>query len=190
MPSHHSRIISPSVQLHPAFEINTCYFSGYIQGISALPNSKSDSMDPFSITAGALGITGFAISSIVQLHDLIDSLAEAKTVVQDVASNLEGIQRPLAALDELKISNRAIADGVKDDLIKTGIAETVNNCGRACDDFTKNLEKWTKHSSTAKISLRDRLSVGIWNKERIRTFRTQVQSCQATVQLSVTSAQL
>jgi hypothetical protein len=37
-------------------------------------------MDPFSITVGALGITEFAISSIVQLHNFINGLAEAKEV--------------------------------------------------------------------------------------------------------------
>jgi hypothetical protein len=38
-------------------------------------------MDLFSITVGALGITGFATSSIVQLRDFINGLAEAKEVV-------------------------------------------------------------------------------------------------------------
>jgi hypothetical protein len=55
-------------------------------------------MDPFSITVGALGITEFAISSIDKLRDFINGLAEAKEVVQDIASTLEAVQRPLAAL--------------------------------------------------------------------------------------------
>ena len=147
-------------------------------------------MDPFSITVGALGITEFAISSIVRLRDFINGLAEAKEVVQDIASNLEGIERPLAALKKLSISDGATSTAAEEDLKKAGVAEAVNNCGDACDEFTKNLQKWTKHSSTMKLSLRDRFSVGIWNKEKIRTFRTQVQSCEATVQFAVTSTQL
>jgi hypothetical protein len=55
-------------------------------------------MDPFSITVGALGITDYAISSIAKLHEFINSLAEAKDVMQDIAANLEAVQRPLAAL--------------------------------------------------------------------------------------------
>lgn len=47
-------------------------------------------MDPFSITVGALGITEFAASSIVQLRNTINSIAEAKDVVQDIASKLGG----------------------------------------------------------------------------------------------------
>ncbi|OQV11243.1 hypothetical protein CLAIMM_15105 [Cladophialophora immunda] len=147
-------------------------------------------MDPLSITASTIGITQFAISSIVQLHDFIDNLAEAKEVVQDIATNLEGVQRPLAALKEITISDQETYAAAKADLEKTGVGEAVNKCGQACADFTENLKKWTKNSSDMKFSLRDRFSVGIWNREKIRTFRMQVQSCQATVQFAIASTQL
>lgn len=66
----------------------------------------------------------------------------------------------------------------------------MNKCGQTCTEFSKKLEQWTSHSSTTKLSLRDRMSVGLWNKEKIRTFRTQVHSCQAIVHFAITSAQL
>jgi hypothetical protein len=147
-------------------------------------------MDPLSITASTLGITQFAISSIVQLNDFINNLAEAKEVVQDIVSNLEAVQRPLAALEELTISDPATYTAAKVDLEKTGVVEAVNNCGQACSNFTDNLKRWTKHSGGTKLSFRDRFAVGVWNKEKIRTFRMQVQSCQATVHFAVTSTQL
>lgn len=147
-------------------------------------------MDPLSITASAIGITGFAMTSIVELRTLIDDLSEAQDVVQDVAANLANIERPLAALEQLHISDGATSSAAKEDLRKAGVAEAVNMCGDACSDFSKNLTKWTRHSSATKLSLRDRLSVGMWNREKVRTLRTQVQSCEATVQFAVTSAQL
>ncbi|PCG88134.1 Hypothetical protein PENO1_111970 [Penicillium occitanis (nom. inval.)] len=147
-------------------------------------------MDPFSITVGALGITGFALSSIDHLRDLIGSLADAKEVVQDIASTLEAIQRPLTSLEQLTISDHATYAEAKSDLENTGVAEAVNRCGQACADFTRRLQQWTKHSNNSKLSLRDRLSVGVWNREKIRTFRTQVQSCQAIVQFAIESTQL
>jgi hypothetical protein len=147
-------------------------------------------MDPLSITASAIGITGFATTSIVQLHSLIDGLSEAQDVVTDVASSLANIERPLAALEQLSISDEALSIATKEALKKTGVAEAVNKCGDACTEFSKNLTKWTKHSSTTKLSLRDRLSVGVWNREKIRTFRLQLQSCEATVHFAVTSTQL
>ncbi|KAF2998445.1 hypothetical protein E8E13_000859 [Curvularia kusanoi] len=147
-------------------------------------------MDPFSITAGAIGITGFATTSIVQLHSLIDSLSEAQDVVTDIASSLTSIERPLAALGQLSIADEATNIAIREDLRKTGLAEAINNCGDACNKFSKNLAKWTKHSSPTKLSLRDRLSVGVWNKEKIRTLRTHLLSCQATAEFAVTCTQL
>lgn len=147
-------------------------------------------MDPFSITVGALGITEFATSSIIRLRNTINSIAEAKDVLQDIVSSLEGIERPLAVLEQLSVSDKATSIAAKEDLKKAGVTEAVETCGKACAEFTENLQKWTKHSSTTKLSLRDRLLVGVWNKEKIRTFRTRVQSCEATVQFSVMSTQL
>lgn len=147
-------------------------------------------MDPVSITAATIGITEAALSSISHLRDFISSLAEAREAVQDIASTLEAIQRPLDALKQLQISDSATYAEAKTDLEKTGLAKAVNDCGQACDNFSKRLKKWTKHSSDSRLSLRDRLSVGVWNKEKIRTFRTQVQSCQAIVQFAIESTQL
>ena len=147
-------------------------------------------MDPLSITAGVVGITAFATTSIQQLHTLIHDLTEGEDVVQDVVSHLDGIERPLAALKQLSIEDGATSVTVKEDLKEAGVAEAVNKCGDACDEFGKNLKKWTKHSSSAKLALRDRLSIGVWNKEKIRAFRMQLQSCEAVVQFAVTSTQL
>jgi DNA-directed RNA polymerase subunit L len=147
-------------------------------------------MDPFSITVGALGITELAISSIEKLHNFINSLAEAKEVVQDIAASLEAIQHPLKALANLKIADSATSDAAKKDLKETGVAEAVNQCGQACAEFTKKLERWTKHPNGKKFSLRVRLSIGVWNKEKIRTLRTRVESCRAIVQFAIGSTQL
>lgn len=147
-------------------------------------------MDPLSITAGTIGITGLATASFVRLHNLINNISEARDVVTDVASSLANIQRPLDALEQLSILDEATSIAAKEDLRKTGVAEAVNKCGDACDEFSKNLTKWTRHSSTTKLSLRDRLSVGVWNREKVRTLRTQLQACEATVHFAVTSTQL
>lgn len=116
-------------------------------------------------------------------------MAEAKDLMHDLATDLDNIQRPLAALEGLDVADEEAFPAAIGDLKNTGIAEAVNSCGSACETFSKNLQKWTKHSA-AKSSFRDRFLVGVWNKEKFATFRTRVQSCQATVQLAVASAQL
>ncbi|RMD40943.1 hypothetical protein DV735_g4217, partial [Chaetothyriales sp. CBS 134920] len=147
-------------------------------------------MEAFNISATTLGISQFALSSIVQLHDFIESVAEAKEVIQDVASTLEGVQRPLATLEKLTISDPAIYAAAKGYLENIGVVEAVNSCGQACARLTDNMKQWTKHSgSDTQLSLRDRFSVGAWNRE-IRTFRMEVQSCYAMVNFAVTSMKL
>jgi len=147
-------------------------------------------MDPLSITAAAIGIADVAITRITQLHDMIENLTGVKEEMQDINSSLVAIRTPLTALEHLTISDENIATVAKDDLKKTGIAEAVNRCGHACAEFEKSLKRWTRHSTDARVSFRDRLTVGIWNKEKVCTFRTQVQSCQATVHFAVATAQL
>jgi hypothetical protein len=107
-----------------------------------------------------------------------------------MTSNLEAIQRSLSALNDLQISDDITYTEVKETLEKTGVAEAVNECGYACADFSEKLEQWTKHSSSTKLSLRDQLAVGFWNKEKLQTFRTQVHSCQAIVHFAIDSANL
>ena len=147
-------------------------------------------MDPFSITAGVIGITQATIASISSLRDYIESIAEAKQVVKDVSSDLQTVQLSLAALGDVNISNEQTYNLAKADLQKTGVAEAVNSCGKAAADFSKMLDRWTRHSSAGRLSLRDHLSIGVWNREKLGRFRTQVQSCRVTVQFAVQSTQL
>ncbi|KAH8702686.1 hypothetical protein GQ44DRAFT_50632 [Phaeosphaeriaceae sp. PMI808] len=98
-------------------------------------------MDSFSITASAIRTTRFATTSIVQLYSLINGLTEAKDVVVDVASSLANIERPLAVLEQLSISDEATLTAAKEDLKKASVAEAVNKCGNTCYELSKNLKK-------------------------------------------------
>jgi hypothetical protein len=147
-------------------------------------------MDPLSITAATIGITTFALTSIKQLRDTINDVAEVKEVIEDISTGLTGILAPLDSMRELFVPGNNISVAVKADLEKTRVADAVNKCGDLCNDFAKRLEKWTKHSSGEKLSVRDRLTVGLWNKEKISTLRISVRSCQSTVQFAVQTTQL
>ena len=63
-------------------------------------------MDPLSITAATIGITSFALSSIKQLRDNIDDVAEAKEVLEDISTDLTGILAPLDSLRVLLHASR------------------------------------------------------------------------------------
>ena len=147
-------------------------------------------MDPLSITAATIGITTFALTSIKQLRDTINDVTEVKEVIEDISTDLTGILGPLDSLRELLVPGSDIPAAAKADLERTGVADAVKKCGDLCNDFAKRLEKWTKHSSGSKLSLRDRLTVGLWNREKISTLRISVRSCQSRVQFAVQTTQL
>ncbi|KAF3904690.1 hypothetical protein ABW21_db0208864 [Orbilia brochopaga] len=128
-------------------------------------------MDPLSITAATVGISQFAIYSIVELHNFIESLGEAGDVVQDIASNLEAIQRPLNALKNLEVSDESTYRATKSELDRAGLPDAVNKCGEACAKFETKLKVWTSHSSLKRLSLRDRLIIQLRSEGTLRTSR-------------------
>jgi hypothetical protein len=148
-------------------------------------------MDPFSISIAAVGISGTAITSVSALRKTIAAVKDAHEDINDIRAQLDKIRSPLDALQALVTDTDAeMSATFKQALLKTGMANAVNDCGKACEAFDKRLQKWTRHSREDKLSLRDKMLVGIWNKERVRTFRTRVETCQRTVHFAISSTQL
>jgi hypothetical protein len=147
-------------------------------------------MDPLSITAAAIGISGAAVASIASVRNTISNIQDAEDVMGDIRTQLERIQRPLDSLETLTITTSGTLAASTEALTKSGVAEAVNSCGKACAAFDKKLQKWTRHSSDGKLSFRDKVTVGVWNKEKILTFKTRVETCQLSVQFAVSSVQL
>lgn len=148
-------------------------------------------MDPFSISVAAVGIAGTAISGMSKLRETITSIKDAPEELDQMRLQLDNIRRPLDTLQSLVLNPDVnTSEASKQALARTGMADAVNHCGAACDDFNKNLQNWTKHSTKDKLSLRDKISMGVWNKERVRTCRSRVETCQQTVHLAMSSTQL
>lgn len=148
-------------------------------------------MDPFSISMAAVGITGTAISGMNTLRGTFTGLRDVQEDLDAMRLQLENTRQPLDTLQSLVLSpDEAYNATSKEILAKTGMADAVNDCGKACEDFNKRLQKWTRHSTEDELSLRDKMSIGLWNKERVRTFRTRIETCQRTVHLAISSTQL
>jgi hypothetical protein len=147
-------------------------------------------MDPLSITAGSIGITVFALSNMTRLREYISSVRNAGETLEQITSYIDGIQRPLAMLNEISIPDNHTSAAIKEDLKKAGLALAVNKCGKACEEFLNKLRKWTRNSSKSELSLWDQFSVGIWRREKIHTFLMHIRSCQATVEFAVSTTQL
>jgi hypothetical protein len=154
---------------------------------SSAPTSMAE---PFSIAAGALGITSLATTAPRQLYELINKFREAPAEVENIRTNLESYRRPLTALLDF-ISSDVSLVAAQDDLKQVGLVEAVNSCAYECDEFGKKLQRWTRHSpNSGQLSFWDKFLVGVAKKEKICTFSTQLQVCAGTVQLAVETVQL
>jgi hypothetical protein len=147
--------------------------------------------DPFSIAAGAFGITALATTAPGQLYELISSFRDAPAEVQFIQKNLDNIRRPLTALLQLSPTDDASYTAAQHDLMQIGLADSVNVCAHECEEFEKKLKRWTRHSGdSGQLSYWDKFLVGVAKKEKIRTFSTQLQLCACTVQVSLDTIQL
>jgi len=146
--------------------------------------------DPFSVTAGAIGVSWGALSGISSLRQTLTDLKNAPYEVNDTMSSLKVTQDTLASLESLKVFDSLLSTRINANLEQAAIGETVKNCGEACRQFAKDLPKCTAHSSDSQMSARDRFSVGIWHRAQTERYKNQIQACKSSVVFATTSAQM
>jgi hypothetical protein len=95
-------------------------------------------MKPFSIAAGDIGISGFAMNGFIQVRNVINGLSDAHALFKDINSGLENVECTLNALEQLEMSDESTSISAKGNLRKAGVADTVNSCADACNKFRKN----------------------------------------------------
>lgn len=147
-------------------------------------------MDPFSLAVGALGITEVSISSFKHICRLIKGLARTEKEVHEIRIHLNEIVETLEVLRFLEDTEPDISAALATDLRRAGVASAVNKCGVACDTFARKLEEWTRRSNPDRFSWRDRFSIGVWNREKIKAFHNQVLDCRSRVEFAIQTAQL
>ncbi|KAK5132213.1 hypothetical protein LTR08_009273 [Meristemomyces frigidus] len=144
--------------------------------------------DPFSIVAGAVGIFVVAIQGIVIVHDLITSLHDAFDGAASISADLNVIRSSLGELGGMLKPMAATSNVVKPAIEHIGLAQAVNNLGEVCTRFEKQFKRWTKHSTEARKSVRDRVRLGWLNQAKIKTFGLEVEMCKGTATLAVSIA--
>lgn len=149
-------------------------------------------MDPFSISIAAVGITGTAINGISKLHDTITRIRDAQESFDDIRLQLDNIRRPLNTLQSLVLDTDEWSnEAAKQALVQVEIGKAVNDCGQACEAFEKRLQrKLMKRSQKNTLTLKEKMTFGIWDKERTLTLKARVENCQRIVHFGISSAQM
>lgn len=143
--------------------------------------------DPFSITAGAVGIAGVALQSVKALLDDIQSIKDAPEAIKDLKEDLLAVEVVIKPLDTA-LQGSAFETLNHD--ARAGLGLAINNCKRACDKFRTKFKKWTKHSTDDKIHWWDRVRVGLFAEAEIEVLSEQLSKCRDTITSAVATATL
>jgi hypothetical protein len=134
-------------------------------------------MDPFSVTAGVVGIAAPAVHCI---HMLLRDLQK----IIDAPETLKSLKEDLLSVDQALTSLQAISDLQWKSLGETVVIQSkaaTTTCKESCDRFRTALSRWTRHSEDGKLSLRDRAMVGFFKQGYVKSMSEQLQQCKLTL---------
>lgn len=129
-------------------------------------------MDPFSISVGIIGVIAPTLSGVQLLYTELQKIVEAPNVVERLRDDLKSITASL-------VSIKQIEDKVWHSLGPTVLDQSrdaIESCQTACSRIRSNLQKWTKHSPGDKLSMRDRMTIGFFGEQQLKSLSAQIES--------------
>ena len=134
-------------------------------------------MDPFSITAGVVGITAPAVHGIRLLLEDLQRVVDAPETLSSLRKDLLSVDQALASLQVVSDQQWKL---LGENVVTQSKAATTT-CRESCDRFRTALGRWTRHSSDGgKMSLRDRTIVGFLTQGYVKSMSEQLQHCKVT----------
>ena len=142
--------------------------------------------DPLSFTASIAAVTVPALHGIRLLLDDLQRIADAPKTVKDLEDDIRSADRAARLVQAMKDSEweplgRTVADETK---------SAIATCGKACETFRADLQRWTSYSGDGKLLWRNRAKVGFLKQSRIESMSKQLQSCKMTFHSIVSIATL
>lgn len=137
-------------------------------------------MEPLSITAGMIAVTGLAYKSCKLLRCVIKGL-------QNAPETLKGLHIALEAFENVIKSLQRDLDGLDDSTLSSDQKESLRAlepimqyCNTECDAFAARLAELTSHSEPDHITLVDRFRLK-FNDGDIHVLKENLARCQRTL---------
>lgn len=136
--------------------------------------------DPLSVTAGLVGLVGFAFQASKSLYQVIESFKSSKRAVRELREEVESLNGVLATLSQMAIEYDAQLTALKLPLLR---------CGKTCAEFEGILRKCAGHSDGQRTSFRD------WAKLQYRggdigDLKTTLAGYKSTINIAIGGATL
>ena len=142
--------------------------------------------DPLSSAASIVGIAFPALQVIRLLSDDLHNIMEAPQTIQNLKADVSSARVAIQAIQAIEdLELEALGKPVVE-LVKVAI----EHCAGACDSFRNDLQRWTKHSQSGKLSWQDRAKIGIFKEHQLRAMSEHLQSCKITCNTAVGVATL
>jgi hypothetical protein len=156
-----------------------------VQDIGSIISSSLMS-DPFSISAGIVGIVTATAHVIRKTIDLIDKIEDAPSLVCQIRSELDHTEPVIRSLE--KRLESSVETVVWAQLFEESkLSKALDTTRTVCENFASALRKWTRHSPPGnKLSLRDGFAIAI-HGSKIAQLMKQLNSCKLTVTMALTS---
>lgn len=141
--------------------------------------------DPLSITAGIVGILGFALHSSKRLFEFIDGLRGAPKDIAAISDDLKALYRVLAVLvgmqDELS-RNSSLCDCLR---------PPIENCLDVFDEFTTTLNTYIHVTREGTLKVRIWKNIPwVFKEKEIQLFRDTVITYKASLSIAVAAMTL
>jgi hypothetical protein len=133
--------------------------------------------DPFTITAGVVGIVVPALHGARLLIDDLKKITDAPRVVTSLETDLTSVS---SSLESLKAINEPQWQVLGSRIVDQSKA-AVKTCTTACDAMRGDLQRWTRRSRDGKLSWRDKANIGFFKERRVKAMSEQLQSCKQTL---------
>ncbi|KAL8310430.1 hypothetical protein RB597_010318 [Gaeumannomyces tritici] len=130
-------------------------------------------MDPFSITAGVVGIVAPTLHCVRLLVKDLQNVANAPDALKKLTSDLQSVDLALASVQAVtdpqwKSLGEAVTEQSK---------AAITSCKDSCERFKTCLDRWTQHSTGETLSWRDRATLGVFRQGHVKSISEQLQNC-------------
>lgn len=137
--------------------------------------------EPASVASGLLALATIAFQASIALYKTIQSFQVQPKRVRDLKEELEALSGVLSSLTETV--------GATTDVDLSALELPLRQCGKACEEFEKEITKCSSRSGGSRTSFRDWAKLSYMG-DNIDAFKQLLAGYKSTIIIALTDANL
>ena len=137
--------------------------------------------EAIGVASGLVALGTFALDSSIKLYEIVNSFQSHQQRVRDLAEETTSLSTVLASLLETIQATSGVDFAA--------LEVPLRRCGRACDEFRLEIQKFSSRSAGSRTSFRDWARLRYMGDD-IDGFRRLLASYKMTITIALTNANL